>query len=192
MSSVSGLFPRLGCSVLNERVVVDMLLFPVKLGPSRGVHSLAQTPAPERLCVLAAPSKVPYPTAPAAALDGARRELSRHGALRDSEEYPCLLVELLRVDEVAIGSTAEQTPSGEQPRARGSSVGVLGRGWVQVAPDAPVSRDTGDLRRTVELEVSGSLAESTRHDRAVTAAAERVGRDIARTVLGFPVAADEL
>lgn len=194
--------------MLNDRVAVDMLLFPVKLGPrwrsggwlgllssgfvlaACGYHSVAETPASERLCVRAAPSKVPYPAAPAAALDGARRELGRYGALRDSNDYPCLLIELLRVDETAVGATAELTPSGEQPRARGASVGVLARGWVATGPEGAVSRDTGDMRRTVELEVASGVADSTRHDRAVVAAAERVGRDIARVTLGLPAAAD--
>jgi cytochrome oxidase assembly protein ShyY1 len=71
-------------------------------------------------------------------------------------------------------------------------VGVLARGWVANGPEAPVSRDTGDLRRAVELEVTTGVADSTRHDRAVVAAAERVGRDIARKTLGLPAAADEL
>jgi hypothetical protein len=208
MSSESRPVGCSGCSVLNERAAVDMLLFPVKLGPQRrpggwlallgsgvllaacGYHSVAETPASERLCVRAAPSKVPYPAAPAAALDGARRELARYGALRDSNDYPCLLLELLRVDEVAVGATAELTASGEQPRARGASIGVLARGWVATGADAPVSRDTGDMRRTVELEVASGVADSTRHDRAVVAAAERVGRDIARVTLGLPAAAD--
>lgn len=187
-----------------------MLLFPVKLGhPQRlggglllalaaltasgcGYRALASTDPSERLCVLAAPNKVPYAAAAASALDGARTELARHGALRESREYPCLVLELLRVDEVAVGATAQASASGEQPRARGSGVAVLARGAVLASAEGPASRDTGDIRRSVGLEVSTGVPDSARHDRAVSAAAHLAGQAIARAALGIPVAPDEI
>jgi hypothetical protein len=196
--------------VLNERGGVDILLFPVKLGHWRrlgggfglalavltagacGYRSLASTEPADRLCVLAAPGKVPYPSAAGAALDGARAELARHGALRESREYPCLVLEILRVDEVAVGATAQPTASGEQPRARGTDVAVLARGWVLASVEGETSRDTGDVRRSVGVEVTSGVPDSTRHDRAVTAAAHQTGQAIARSALGFPVPADEV
>jgi hypothetical protein len=126
------------------------------------------------------------------ALDGARQELARHGALGESGDYPCLVVELLRVDEAPAGIVANPIDVSQQPEARGTAVAVVGRAWVQREPAGAPSRDTGDLRRAARQEVTSGLAEGTRHDRGLEAAAQQLGRDLARRVLGLPTPSDDL
>lgn len=136
------------------------------------------------LCVVAASPRVPDFSAVQAALDGARAELARSGSLSPSGHYPCLVVEVLRVEERSTGVLAVE----ETPRARGSAVVVTGRGGIQAEPGAPLSRDTGDLRRGVALEAGTTLgAEAARHRAATEAAAHALGRDLARRALGLPV-----
>lgn len=156
-----------------------------------GYRSLAAPSAGERLCVLAAPPKVPDFGAVQATLDGAREELARRAALRDSG-YPCLVIEVLRVDEVASGIVASDTAGAERPRARGTGVAVVGRAWVQDNADAPLSRDTGDVRRAARSETTAPPLEGTRHDRELARAGAELGRDLARRVLGLPTPSDEL
>jgi hypothetical protein len=200
--------------VLNVRGDVDILLFPVKLWVRRasvsartalsGFASLAvfmggcgygpaeSAAGAERLCVSAAPSKVPDFGALQATLDGAREELSRHGALADGDQYPCLRIELLRVDEAPAGIAAIDVGGARTPRARGTAVALVGRAWVERAEGFPISRDTGDMRRAARLQTSSGVLEGVRHDRGLDSAALELGRDLVRRVLGLPTPSDEL
>ena len=178
---------------------MDILLFPVKLGGwliawACGVSGCGYQPehavtAAEPLCVRAAPAKIPDLAAVEAALDGARAELADRGALASS--YPCLLVEVLRVDEFGTGASAP-SPGATQPFARGTSVAVSARGWVEAQPGAPPQRDTGDLRRAARAGAVNGAADFTRHADELRAAADRVGHAVAARVLGLPEASDEL
>jgi hypothetical protein len=100
-------------------------------------------------------------------------------------------IELLRIDERASGIAAPDPGPGAErvPLARGSAVGVVGRAWVVPGPTEPRVRDTGDVRR-VEYYASEAdpRLDAIRHDAAVRSAARRLGRDLARRVLGQPVA----
>jgi hypothetical protein len=126
------------------------------------------------------------------ALDGAREELARHSGLGESGVYPCLVIELLRIDEAPAGIVAGQVDGAHQPRARGTGVAIVGRARVQAAPDAAFSRDTGDMRRVARLEASSGPVEGVRHDRALALAGQALGRDLARRILGLPTPSDEL
>lgn len=140
------------------------------------------------LSVVPAPPKVSDPGAIDAALSGARAELSRAGALRAGGGYPRMVVELLRIDELASGIAAAAQPGGGAlPLARGESVGVVGRAWVLSAPGAEPTRDTGDVRRVEHAAGEADpRVDSLAHDSSVRAAAGELGRALARRVLGEP------
>ncbi|MGC4091456.1 MAG: hypothetical protein QM756_26975 [Polyangiaceae bacterium] len=185
---------------------MDYLLFPVKRAAEKGLIVLGSLvlvapfacgyrseqalSAATPLCVRAAPPKLPDLGAVQAALDGARDELAQRGALGSS--YPCLVLELLRVDEAPTGLSAPL--AGDlQPFARGTSVRVVGRGWVEATRGAPTSRDTGDVSRVARTAATQSgAADSTHHDAQVRAAAERTGRAIVAIALGLPEPQNEL
>ena len=145
-----------------------------------------------RLSVHAAPPKIPDVGASQAVLAGARSELSSAGVLASSGGYPRLVIELSRVDERSLGILADSTGNDAQPLARGSAIGVVGRAWVEEAPGAAPSRDTGDMRRA-ERFASGldRVTDSRRDEAAIAAASRRLGRALARRVLGYPEPADE-
>jgi hypothetical protein len=192
---------RLNDSTADARSDVDMLLFPVKLGPLRrlvhrgllatavtlsaacGYRSAAERPAGKRLAVVAAPFKTPHATAVQEVLNGAREELARAEAL-GSRGFPRLVVEVVRVDELPVGI---QAPGGHSPVGRGSDVGVTAHAWVEEREGSPASRDTGDVRR-VETVAQGtdSAASSVAAGDAVRASARRVGRALALRALGIP------
>jgi hypothetical protein len=143
----------------------------------------------QRLTLRAAPQRTPHLAAVEATVAGARSELSRAGVLAAGGGYPCLVVEVVRVDELPSGIVAEP-PAGAseaEPVARGSRVSVTARGWVLDGPSAAPARDTGDIRRVEHFATAlDPRAESQTFDSAVRAAAVRVGRAIARRVLGVP------
>ncbi|HWA74860.1 MAG TPA: hypothetical protein VG937_21100 [Polyangiaceae bacterium] len=181
---------RRGAAGRRKAVAVFGLLG--ALAAACGYRPAESAGAGERLCVLAAPNKVPDFGAVQAVLDGAREELSRHAALADGDQYPCLRIELLRVDEVPAGVAAVSVAGSQKARARGTSVALVGRAWVERSPGAAISRDTGDLRRVARLQTSTGLLEGVRHDRGLDSAALELGRDLARRVLGLPTPSDEL
>jgi hypothetical protein len=139
------------------------------------------------LTVGAAPARAADIGALSALLAGARRELSRQSALRGGSGYPRLVVELVRIDEVAAGIAALPGPDGASaPLARASAIGVTARAWVEERTGAPRSRDTADVRR-VETVMQGSdaLAGMVAYEEASRAAASRVGEALARRALGI-------
>jgi len=174
-----------------RRIVATSLVFgAVLVGlTSCGYRAVYGGGDPEgRLSVTAAPSRVPNAGAVQSVLAGVRSELGRAGVLRAGEGYPRLVVEVLRVDEVGTGIEAP----GDAPLARGSAVAVVGRAWVESQPDAPPERDTGDTRRSERIAVGQSAAgDSLFHDEALRAAGRRLGRALAKRVLGEPEPADE-
>jgi hypothetical protein len=104
-----------------------------------------------------------------------------------------MVVELVRVDEKSVGIAVSQGPGGATvPLARGSSVAVMGRAWVEDSGGAAPARDTGDLRRVEQYaSESDSRRDSFRYDQAVRAAADELGHSLARRVLGLPESAVE-
>jgi hypothetical protein len=177
------LFPvKLRCLVLG--FIAFLLLIGCGYQPAYEARSVA-----ERLSVAPADPRAPRSGVVHAALAGARSELSRAGQLASGTGYPRMVVEVLRIDEQSSGIAAPPPQPGQDrtPLARGSTVGVLGRAWVEREPGGSAQRDTGDLRR-VETYGGGldSVLESVRHDEAVRAAARELGRALARRILGEP------
>ena len=179
---------------------MEKLLFPVKQGHvitwsawlfwlGMGLTACGYTPVyggtrpAERLAVVAAPHAIPQTDVLHEAIAGAREELSRAGVLRPGTDHPRLVVQVLRVDEASSGVSAV----GDMPLARGSSVGVVGRAWVEESPGSDRARDSGDLRR-VEWIGSGNTAanDAMRHSGALRVAARRLGRSLALRILGDP------
>jgi hypothetical protein len=178
---------------------VEILLFPVKLGPpSRAVlAALVALQAPAcgyrsailvpsyagRLAAVAAPFSTPHPEAAAAAMFGAREELSSAGLLGGQTAYPRLVIEIVRVDELPAGIAA---PGAGGPLGRGSDIGVTAHGWIEESAGAAPSHDTGDVRR-VETVAQGSdaVAASVSADEAIRSAAREAGRAVARRAIGL-------
>ncbi|MET0410672.1 MAG: hypothetical protein ABW217_05225 [Polyangiaceae bacterium] len=131
---------------------------------------------------------VAWPRALDAALAGARSELARLGALGGEGDYPMLMVELTRVDELASGISARTwRAQGTAPAARGSTVAVTGRAWVLDERGGAPSSDTGDLRRSARHAAGpDTLREVLAHDDALNAAARELGASLARAALGVP------
>ena len=144
----------------------------------------------QRLTLRAAPQRTPHLVAVEGTVAGARSELSRAGVLAAGKDYPCLVVEVVRVDELPSGIVAEPpaaAASEAEPTARGSRVSVTARGWVLDGPSASPARDTGDIRRVEHYATAlDARTEAQTFDSAVRAAAVRVGQAIARRVLGVP------
>jgi hypothetical protein len=194
-------------SQLNDWPGVGKLLFPVKLGLA-GTALITATsfgcgyrpayggsrPA-ARLSVTAAPPKVARAEVVAAAVAGARDELSRAGVLSTEGAYPKLFVEVLRVDEWPRGIAA--LPSGADRRqlialARGASVAVVGRAWVVEGEGRTPVRDTGDVRRSDTYATApAASSDALQYSAAASSAGRKLGRALAKRVLGEPTPAME-
>jgi hypothetical protein len=175
------------------------MLFPVKLGPlwwlvpsavlacGCGYRAAYGGDEPAyRLSVAGAALRVPFPEAAQAALAGARAEAAREGVLRGGTGYPRLVVEIVRVDELASGIARSDAPGGALPLGRASAIGVTGRAWVEEGPSSPPIRATGDVRRVETVAQSedvlgGSLAAGE----GARAAARRVGEALVKRALGI-------
>jgi len=181
---------------LNLRSGVDKLLFTVKLWllislqlmllltEGCGYRAAYGQPTPgDRLAVVPAPPLVGDIRVIESALAGAREELARSGRLGEGKGYPRLVVELVRLEEVAAGLTVD----GKDARARGTSIAVVGRAWIERGPDATPERDTGDMQRVERYAPETDLrVEAYRHDQAGSAAARELGRALVQRVLGHP------
>jgi hypothetical protein len=131
---------------------------------------------------------VPGALAAQSAAAGARAELAASSSLAGSTEFPKLVIDVLRTDEVSRGIYVQ---SG-QAHAAGSSVAVTVRGRVFAANTPEPILDTGDVRRATQFSGdSEPRTDSAAYDIALRAAAERGGRAVARAVLGIPEASDE-
>lgn len=184
-------------SPADIRSDVEILLFPVKLGPLLRVviaafvaawvsgcgYRSANTPSVEgRLSVVEAPFATPHPEAAAEAVFGAREALSSAGVLGGAG-FPRLVVEVVRVDELPAGIVA---PASGSPTGRGADVGVTARGWVEAREGDAPSHDTGDVRRVETVaQGSDSVAGSVFLGDAVQAAAREAGRAVARRAIGL-------
>lgn len=162
------------------------------LGPGCGYRAEYGGPAPDQpLTLAAAPASVARADVVQATLAGAREELSSAGALRPGSRYPRVVVEVLRVDESGTG-IAVSASDPELPLARGSSVAVVGRAWVEERAGEAPARDTGDIRRVERYApAADARLESERHSRALRSAARRLGRALGRRLMGHAEPADE-
>jgi hypothetical protein len=140
-------------------------------------------------------SMVPDAVASDEVASGAREELARGGALEAGDGWPRMEIEVLRADEASEGIAAGATG----PVARATDVALVARAWIVVAPDAPPQSDTGDVRAEETIAVDKDSLTTAPDPRAsafhradaLRAAARRLGRQLARRVLGFPAAGEE-
>lgn len=153
-----------------------------------GYRSVYGQSARERFSVHVGQVLIPEPLAAQSAASGARSELAAAGLLASGAQYPRLVIDVLRVDELSRGIHVQAG----QPRAAGMSIALTVRGRIFRAENQEPTLDTGDLRRAVQL--SGDAdprADSAAYDTALRSAAERAGRAIARVALGIPEPNDE-
>jgi hypothetical protein len=126
---------------------------------------------------------------------GAREELARAGMLEAGEGWPCVEVEVLRADETSEGVAA----GAGGPVARATGVALVARAWIETEKDAAPQSDTGDVRAEETIAVDEDLATRApdprasvfHHADALRAAARRLGRQLARRLMGLPAASDD-
>ena len=142
----------------------------------------------EHLSVQVGQMLIPEAVAAQAAASGARSELAAAGLLANDAQYPRLVLDILRVDELSRGIHVQ---SG-QPRAAGMSIALTVRARVFQAASQEARLDTGDLRRSVQLTGDADLGvDSAAYDAALRSAAEHAGRAAARMALGIPEPNDD-
>jgi len=129
---------------------------------------------------------VPHVEAVAAAEDGLRAELARAGSLAEGAEgRSAIVVEILRVDEIAEGVAAVPSARGAFPLARATSLAVTGR--ASIRRGAIVERETGDMRASEAIARAPEAAASLVQRReAIRRAARLLGERLARRLLGYP------
>jgi hypothetical protein len=138
-----------------------------------------------QLTVAVAPSLAPESGALAGLLNGLRGELSRAGVLRAGTGYPRAVLELLRVDERGAGMAVQPAQPLATPLARGATVGVTARAWIEDSPSTKPYSDTGDVRRVYMVATGTTLAtDALAHDSAVEQAGLATGQALGRRLLG--------
>jgi hypothetical protein len=162
-----------------------------------GYHAVYGGGGEERLHVKVVRAQVPDAAACDEVASGVRDELARGGALEAGEGYPRVEIEVLGASAVSEGVAAV---AGE-PVARGTGVGVVARAWIARGPGAPPESDTGDLRAEDTIAVDRTAAPgagaadpraASFHDvDALRAAARRLGRSLARKLMGLPASSED-
>jgi hypothetical protein len=153
-----------------------------------GYRSLYGQSGAEPLSVQVGQVLIPEPLAAQAAASGVRSELASAGKLASGTQFPRLVLDVLRVDELSRGIHVQDG----QPHAAGMSIALTVRGRVFQAENEEPRLDTGDLRRSVQLSGdSDPRADSAAYDAALRSAAEHAGRAVARIALGIPEPNDE-
>lgn len=161
---------------------------------SCGYHAVYASDAP-RLRLKLVRTLVPDAIASDEVATGARQELARAGMLEAGDGWPRVEVEVLRAEDASEGVAAGTNG----PVARAAEVALVARAWIASAPDAQPESDTGDMRAAENVAVdeapgTGALdprADAFHRADALRAAGRRLGRQLARRVLGFPAASDE-
>jgi len=155
---------------------------------SCGYHSVYGQSTSEPLSVQVGQVLIPEPLAAQAAASGVRSELAAAGVLANGGQFPKLVLDVLRVDELSRGIHVQAG----QPHAAGMSVALTVRGRVFQAENQEPRFDSGDVRRSVQLTGdSDPRADSAAYDAALRSAAERAGHAVARMALGIPEPNDE-
>jgi hypothetical protein len=158
------------------------------LASACGYRSVYAQPASQRLSVQLGQILIPEPLAAQSAASGARAELAAAGLLGHGAEFPRLVIDVVRVDEV---SRAIHVEAGH-PVAGGMSIAVVIRARIFAADGQEPTLDTGDVRRAVqETGDPDPHIDSAAYDVALRSAAERAGRAAARAALGIPEPNDE-
>lgn len=121
-----------------------------------------------------------------AAMAGVRVELAA-AAAGSRDDYPQVVVDVLRVDERSTGVQAVN----DVPLARGTEVVVVGRARVLRGPGEAAAYDTGDMSRSAQYASGVTPSEdAAARSRAVRDAARNLGRALGRAVLGLPEPAE--
>lgn len=158
--------------------------------PGCGYHAVygrAGQAGEERLAVQVGQVLIPEPLAAQAAASGVRSELAAAGRLASDGQFPRLVIDVLRVDELSRGIHVEAG----QPRAAGMSVALTIRGRVFRGENQEPTLDTGDVRRAVQVSGdSDPRTDGAAYDIALRSAAEQAGRAAGRIILGIPEPAD--
>jgi len=148
-----------------------------------GYRSVYGHPGSERLSVQVGQVLIPEPMAAQAAASGARSEFAAAGLLASGAQFPRLVLDVLRVDELSRGIHVQDG----RPRAAGMSIAVTVRGRIFQGENQDPRLDTGDLRRSVQVSGdSDPRSDSAAFDAALRSAAEQAGRAAARAALGIP------
>jgi hypothetical protein len=133
-----------------------------------------------RLALVPLPSKVPEVHVYHSLLNAMQGELGRAGVLRSGSDYPRLVVEVLRVDELSAGIARRTVSGASAPVARASRIAVVARAWVlRSAAEAP-ERDTGDMQRAVTV---AAQRQGSADALAISAAGEQAARDLGRALV---------
>jgi hypothetical protein len=160
---------------------------------SCGYHALYAAAPASRLHVKVVRTLVPDAVASDEVAAGARDELARAGMLESGDGFPRAEIEVLRADETSQGI---QAVAGEAV-ARGTDVALVARAWVVQARGSTPEDDTGDL--SAEEVIAVDETNGVRDPRASTfhatdglrAAARRLGRKLARRLMGAPAAGED-
>ena len=153
-----------------------------------GYHPVFSQASSAPLSVQVGQVMIPEPLAVQAAASGVRAELAAAGLLANGSQFPRLVLDVLRVDELSRGIYVQAG----QPRAAGMSIALTVRGRVFQAENQEARLDTGDLRRSVQLTGdSDPRVDSAAYDVALRSAAEHAGRAVARIALGIPEPNDD-
>jgi hypothetical protein len=112
-----------------------------------GYRSVYARPEGAKLSVQVGQVLIPEPVAAQAAASGVRSELAAAGRLGSSAEFPRLVLDVLRVDELSRGVHVQDG----QPRAGGMSIALTVRGRVFGVENQEPQLDTGDVRRSVQV-----------------------------------------
>ncbi len=165
-------------------------------GSSCGYRAVYATAAEARLHVKLLRTLAPDSVASDEVAAGVRDELARAGMLEPGDGYPRAEIEVLRSDEASEGIAAS---SGE-PVARATDIGLVARAWVARAAGAVPEQDTGDLRAQEVIAVDETNGGAGMRDPrasafhtadALRAAARRLGRKLARRLMGHPAASED-
>jgi hypothetical protein len=156
---------------------------------------------PERLHVKLVRTLVPDVIASDEVASGVREELARAGGVAAGEGYPRVEIEVLRADEASEGITAGVARvgrNGRAPVARATDISLVARAWIVRTPGARAESDTGDVRAEEVAAVDELVASPDprasgfHYADALRAAARRLGRKLARRVVGVPAASEEV
>jgi hypothetical protein len=159
-----------------------------------GYHAVYGGEAPARLHVKLVRTLVPDAVASDEVETGVREELAREGALEAGDGWPRAEIEVLRASEASEGIAVRAG----LPAARGVDVGIVARAWIALAPETSPVHDTGDMRAEEVISVdepAGVLdprASAFHQADALRAAARRLGRKLARKVMGQPAASEDV
>ncbi len=152
-----------------------------------GYRSVYATPA-AKLHVKLGRVAIADAAAASEVVSGAREYLAREGALASGDGFPALEVDVLRVDETSEGISAT---AANEPRARATRLGVLGRATVVPRDGGDATTDTGDVRASELVAVPlDPAAELSGRSDAVRAIARKLGQKLAARALGHPEAGE--